>query len=187
MIKTTTPANTFERFASVVRTAAGKLGQLEEEFVKLGDGIINPPQPTQAQQTRNAIIRQQHMIEMLLEKEREEMFRRQYAIEEQIQQRNQRAAQQQQQEEDDNQAAEESRQRCLQVIQQHLVEFLEHQPQASYIEWLGALHPENATTGGDIDSRFLIPGNPWSEAYAQATAERRPVSGPMSLARVISA
>ena len=49
------------------------------------------------------------------------------------------------------------------LIREHLSNHLDANPNSSYVTWISTLHPENASV--TIDTRFLIPGNPWWTAY----------------------
>ena len=49
------------------------------------------------------------------------------------------------------------------MIRDHLSNHMDANPDSSYVTWIATLHPENACV--TIDTRFLIPGNPWWTAY----------------------
>lgn len=49
------------------------------------------------------------------------------------------------------------------LIREHLASHMHANPNSSYVTWISTLHPENASV--TIDTRFLIPGNPWWTAY----------------------
>lgn len=49
------------------------------------------------------------------------------------------------------------------LIREHLANHMDANPNSSYVTWISTLHPENASV--TIDTRFLIPGNPWWTAY----------------------
>ncbi|CAB9519634.1 expressed unknown protein [Seminavis robusta] len=86
----------------------------------------------------------------------------------------------------DKAAEEEGRRQCLEIIRNHLIDYLEHNTEATFEEWLADLHPENAKTG-ELDSRFLIPGNPWAAIFEEEVAHRpKPTCPPRKLHRVIS-
>jgi hypothetical protein len=174
-----------ETAAAKLETAATKTAdklalaavKLENEFVKLGDGIINEPESLQQQLFFEQKLRKATIILQQME------------IERQI-----RAQNKQQQAQSQTQPAqpqhdaftaqaivEESRQQCMQIMEEHLERFLDSHPDASFEEWIADLHPQNATeSGGDvvIDHRFLIPGNPWYAAFEEATSTREAVPVP---------
>jgi hypothetical protein len=49
------------------------------------------------------------------------------------------------------------------LLREHLSNHMDANPNSSYVTWIATLHPENASV--TIDTRFLIPGNPWWSAY----------------------
>mmetsp|Transcript_5257 Transcript_5257/g.15364 ORF Transcript_5257/g.15364 Transcript_5257/m.15364 type:complete len:389 (+) Transcript_5257:199-1365(+) len=62
------------------------------------------------------------------------------------------------------------------IVRSHLENHATHNPGRSgdYVSWIATLHPENADVS--IDTRFLIPGNPWwsiYEQYQQQEQERK--------------
>ena len=133
--------------ASRLENAAANLGsavaKLENEFVKLGDGIINP-EPSPRQQRMEAMRREQQKV-------REAFIHEQYEIERQIMKRLGRDTQHSQLEQPSARAsppqqhdvdplsaqiAEESRQQCLEIMRVHLLSFLENNPEGSYEAWV---------------------------------------------------
>jgi len=46
------------------------------------------------------------------------------------------------------------------LIAEHLREFRQRNPDATFVSWIASLHPENV----QLDNRMSIPGNDWSEA-----------------------
>lgn len=65
-------------------------------------------------------------------------------------------------------AAAEAREQGVELIRNHLGEYLVQNPDADYVTWIATLHPENAEV--TIDPRFLIPGNPWATVFEEARA-----------------
>uniref|UniRef100_A0A7R9W3G5 Transmembrane protein n=1 Tax=Pseudictyota dubia TaxID=2749911 RepID=A0A7R9W3G5_9STRA len=59
-----------------------------------------------------------------------------------------------------------AREEGTEMIRNHLDAHLALNPGSSYVSWIAALHPENATVA--IDPRFLTPGNPWIIVYQEA-------------------
>ncbi|CAB9527412.1 expressed unknown protein [Seminavis robusta] len=106
--------------------------------------VIRPQPPQQEQQKYTASF-----------------LRQQKEIEDQIMTRNAQKAE------------EEARRRCLEVIRNHLISYLETTPpeQATFEEWLAVLHPDNVKMGV-LDSRFQIPGNPWATVFEEEIAMR---------------
>ena len=206
---TSPPSSPLRNFFSGARAAvakiectATKLGEaaakLEDEFVKLGDGIINPAQDPTAKVmesmryhqriTREAFIREQHEIEQRIMKQ---IGRNRSQTPKQPTRVAQHESLQQTTADPLSQTAiAESRQQCMDIMKNHLESFLESNPGASFEAWLADLHPENVTvTEGDIDldDRFYIPGNPWETAFAQATtAQPTTTLEQSSLTRVLS-
>lgn len=77
-------------------------------------------------------------------------------------------------------ATQDSKRRCLEVMADHLRDHLQQvDSNASYLDWLKELHPENvqinAGTGeaDHIDARFFIAGNPWQQVYTEVTSSSR--------------
>uniref|UniRef100_A0A7S4JRK4 Uncharacterized protein n=1 Tax=Odontella aurita TaxID=265563 RepID=A0A7S4JRK4_9STRA len=68
-------------------------------------------------------------------------------------------------------AAAEARERGTEMIRDHLDSHLTLNPGSSYVTWIAALHPENATVA--IDPRFLTPGNPWLTVYQEGKYDLR--------------
>lgn len=64
--------------------------------------------------------------------------------------------------------AAEAREQGVELIRNHLGEYLVQNPDADYVTWIATLHPENAEV--TIDPRFLIPGNPWATVFEEARA-----------------
>ena len=51
------------------------------------------------------------------------------------------------------------------LIQNHLSNHLDQNPDSSFVTWIATLHPENASI--TIDTRFLVPDNPWWTVYEE--------------------
>lgn len=60
-------------------------------------------------------------------------------------------------------------------IREHCERHLSLNPESSYVGWIATLHPENAHV--TIDSRFVIPGNPWLTVWEEAKDELRKLGG----------
>ena len=60
-------------------------------------------------------------------------------------------------------------------IREHCESHLSLNPASSYVSWIATLHPENAHVS--IDSRFLIPGNPWLTVWEEAKDQFQKKSG----------
>lgn len=50
------------------------------------------------------------------------------------------------------------------LVKDHLSEFLTSNPEATYEQWIAALHPENV----QLDHRLRLTGNPWLQAWDNA-------------------
>lgn len=66
-------------------------------------------------------------------------------------------------------AAAAARLEATASIRQHCESHLSLNPQSTYVSWIATLHPENAHV--TIDSRFMIPGNPWLTVWEEAKDE----------------
>mmetsp|Transcript_4967 Transcript_4967/g.7229 ORF Transcript_4967/g.7229 Transcript_4967/m.7229 type:complete len:305 (-) Transcript_4967:1157-2071(-) len=60
-------------------------------------------------------------------------------------------------------------------IREHCERHLSLNPESSYVGWIATLHPENAHV--TIDSRFVIPGNPWLTIWEEAKDELHKLGG----------
>lgn len=65
--------------------------------------------------------------------------------------------------------AAEAPRRGTEVIEGHLSQHMEQNPDSSFVTWVACLHPENAEV--TIAERFLVPGNPWWTVYEGAKGE----------------
>lgn len=62
-----------------------------------------------------------------------------------------------------------AREEATDSIREHCESHLSLNPDSSYVSWIATLHPENAHV--TIDSRFMIPGNPWLTVWEEAKDE----------------
>ena len=55
-----------------------------------------------------------------------------------------------------NQMCRDSVAICLESMHDHCMKYLQHNPEASYEEWIEAYHPDNVSSKGCIDHRFYV-------------------------------
>ena len=62
-----------------------------------------------------------------------------------------------------------AREESIANIRQHCESHLSLNPTGTYVSWIATLHPENAHV--NIDSRFVIPDNPWLTVWQETKDE----------------